>query len=102
VNGRTALITGASGGIGREFARLFASDGFDVALVARTGAALEDLAQEFETRHQVTAHVLPIDLAHPGAPRGARGGAGPSRCDDRCARNGAALRHPGSFVHRVS
>jgi len=67
MRGRTALVTGASGGLGRELAGLFAADGFDVALVARTGAALEDLAQELETRHAVTTHVLPFDLAHPGA-----------------------------------
>jgi short-subunit dehydrogenase len=66
--GRTALVTGASDGIGRELARLFAADGFDVALVARTGAALEELAQEVETRNGVTAHVLPVDLARPLAP----------------------------------
>ena len=65
---RTALVTGASGGFGGEFARLFAADGFDVALVARTGAVLEELAQELEMRHGVTAHVLPIDLARPGGP----------------------------------
>jgi short-subunit dehydrogenase len=65
---RTALVTGASGGFGREFARLFAADGFDVALVARTGAALEELAQELEMRQGVTAHVLPIDLARPAGP----------------------------------
>jgi hypothetical protein len=71
--GPTALVTGASNGLGREFARLFASDGFDVALVARTGADLEELAQEIETRHGVTAHVLPIDLARPSGPTEAVG-----------------------------
>ncbi|HET7236710.1 MAG TPA: SDR family oxidoreductase [Actinomycetota bacterium] len=69
MTGRTALVTGASSGFGREFARLFAADGFDVALVARTGAVLEELAQEIEVRHAVTAHVLPLDLARPSAPR---------------------------------
>jgi short-subunit dehydrogenase len=69
MSGRTVLVTGASSGFGREFARLFAADGFDVALVARTGAALEELAQEVEMRHEVSAHVLPFDLARPSAPR---------------------------------
>lgn len=62
------MVTGASGGLGRELARLFAKDGFDVALVARTGAVLEELAQEVETRHGVAAHVLPVDLARPPGP----------------------------------
>jgi hypothetical protein len=65
---RSALVTEASGGLGRELARLFAADGFDVALVARTGASLEELAQELETRNAVTAHVLPFDLARTQAP----------------------------------
>jgi short-subunit dehydrogenase len=44
-----------------------------VALVARTGAALEELAQEVETRHGVIAHVLPIDLGRPHGPAQAIG-----------------------------
>ena len=64
---RTALITGASSGLGAEFARLFAADGFDVALVARSGAAMEDLAQELEDRHWITAQVIPKDLSEPNA-----------------------------------
>ncbi len=64
---RTALITGASSGLGAEFARLFAADGFDVALVARSGAVLEDLAQELEDRHWISAQVVPKDLSEPNA-----------------------------------
>jgi short-subunit dehydrogenase len=62
---RTALVTGASSGLGREFARLFAADGFDLVLVGRTGAVLEELAQETEERHGVRAHVVPRDLSRP-------------------------------------
>ena len=65
---RTALVTGASSGIGSELARLFAADGFDVVLVARTGAALEELAQEIEERLGVGTHVVPLDLARDDAP----------------------------------
>ena len=65
---RIALVTGASSGIGSELARLFAADGFDVVLVARTGAALEELAQEIEERHAVETHVVPMDLARDDAP----------------------------------
>jgi uncharacterized protein len=65
----TALITGASSGLGREFARLFAGDGNDVILVARRRERLEELAGELAARHGVTAHVIAVDLAEPGAPR---------------------------------
>lgn len=67
---RTALVTGASSGFGRELAKLFAADGFDVALVARTGAVLEELAQEVEERYGVATHVVPTDLSRPEAPAG--------------------------------
>ena len=66
---RTALITGASGGFGAEFARLFAADGFDLILVARSGAAMEEIAQVEEERHGINVTVLPKDLSKPGAAR---------------------------------
>jgi uncharacterized protein len=64
---RTVLITGASSGFGAEFARLFARDGFDRVLVARSGAAMEELAQVLDGKFGGTTTVLPKDLAHPHA-----------------------------------
>ncbi|HUL85337.1 MAG TPA: SDR family oxidoreductase, partial [Actinomycetota bacterium] len=64
---RTALVTGASSGLGAEFVRTLAGEGHDVVLVARRAAAMESLAAEVEERHDVTATVIPMDLARPNA-----------------------------------
>ena len=59
---RTALITGASAGIGKEFARYHASLGGDVILVARREDALHELAGELVTKFGVKAFVFAADL----------------------------------------
>lgn len=65
---KTALITGASSGIGLDFARLFAEGGYDVVLVARTESKLKALADELSTTHGVRALAVAADLADPAAP----------------------------------
>jgi uncharacterized protein len=65
----TALITGASSGIGFDLAHLFARDGYNVVLVARSEEKLQQLARDLEQHHNVTATVVVADLARPEAPR---------------------------------
>ncbi len=62
-----ALITGASGGIGLETAKLLAQAGYDVVLVARSMAKLEQLALEIKDRFGVDAQPVALDLSQPQA-----------------------------------
>ncbi len=64
---KTALVTGASGGIGYELALLFARDGYDCILVARSQDKLKELAERLEREHRVKTLVLAKDLARPSA-----------------------------------
>ncbi|MBN1665437.1 MAG: SDR family oxidoreductase [Anaerolineales bacterium] len=58
-----ALVTGASSGIGLELSRLFARDGYDLVLVARSTQKLESLASELKQAYGVDVTVLSVDLS---------------------------------------
>ena len=64
---RTALITGASAGIGEAFAEVFAAEGFDLIVTARREERLRALARRLEERHGGRVHVIVSDLAQRGA-----------------------------------
>ncbi|NVB39032.1 SDR family oxidoreductase [Pseudenhygromyxa sp. WMMC2535] len=66
-NAPLALVTGASGGIGLEFARQLAAAGHDLVLVARSEAKLRALADELESSHSIRARVVAMDLGKPHA-----------------------------------
>ena len=61
--GRTALITGASAGIGSELARVVAAKGFDLVLTARRAERLAALGDELGGAHGARVRIMPADLA---------------------------------------
>jgi short-subunit dehydrogenase len=65
--GPWAVVTGASDGIGRAFARTLAGSGLNLVLVARRANALESLRQELRAETGVDLVVLPVDLSRPGS-----------------------------------
>jgi short-subunit dehydrogenase len=68
--GKTALITGASSGIGRELATLFAKDGYNLVLVARSEDKLQDIAEKFKHQFGTSSiTVIEKDLSDPQAPQ---------------------------------
>jgi short-subunit dehydrogenase len=66
---KNALITGASGGIGYALAQVFAENGYNLVMVARSKVDLEEAAMEIESRHNVNITTLPIDLFKENAAR---------------------------------
>ena len=69
LRGKYVLITGASSGLGADFARELAARGCNLILVARREDLLQALRQEITTRHGVDVEVVPLDLTAPDAPQ---------------------------------
>ena len=65
---QTALITGASSGIGYELTKQFAQNGYNLVLIARNEAKLNQLAADLEKTYHISVKVLPKDLSKAAAP----------------------------------
>jgi uncharacterized protein len=63
--GPWALVTGASAGIGAEFARQLSEKGLNLVLVARRRQRLEDLARDLESRNKIQVRIVTVDLSQP-------------------------------------
>ncbi|MDD5455563.1 MAG: SDR family oxidoreductase [Candidatus Margulisbacteria bacterium] len=66
---QTALITGPTSGIGYELALLFAKDGYNLILAARTKQKLEQMKADLEKKFAITVHIIAIDLSKPDSPK---------------------------------
>lgn len=64
----TAIITGASSGIGLELANVFAREGYDLLITARRKERLKQIKSELEHKYGSAVHMLPLDLATSNAP----------------------------------
>ncbi len=69
LRGRRALVTGASSGLGADFARVLAEHGCPLVLVARREDRLKQLAEEIASRHGVDVRVVAMSLSDPDAPK---------------------------------
>ena len=63
LNNKTALITGASKGIGKAIAEALAQEGCNLALTARSGDMLEDVRATLQKKHNISVEIFPIDLS---------------------------------------
>ncbi len=92
----TALITGASSGIGEALARRLAVDGYNLVLVARRDDRLRSLADELAVKHGITVDVMTADLSTPGSGRALAERLGGRRID--VLANNAGVGDYGPFV----
>ena len=67
--GQCALVTGASGGIGLELARVLAANRFSLVLLARSRDKLQELARELKADHGTKVTIVAADLSEPSAPQ---------------------------------
>lgn len=94
VPGKRALITGASSGLGLEFAELLAAQKLNLVLAARRREPMEKLAAELSRKHGVDIVVEPIDLAAPGAAARLK-----SRLDERSIQIDMLVNNAGYGLH---
>ncbi len=66
---KTALITGSTAGLGAEFSRQLAAQGYSLVLVARNEERLRETAHELSTQYSVDCQYMVCDLSEPGSPR---------------------------------
>ena len=94
----TALITGASSGIGEQFARLFAADGWNVVLLARRQERLDVLATTLESKFGIKASVIVEDLSDVRAPERIAGVLNERGISVDALVNNAGFGHLGEFI----
>ncbi len=97
-NQRTALITGASAGIGAAFSRHLAKEGYGLLLVARRAEKLQALATELQQAYQVPCTVFTADLNDPTAPQAIMDFAKKEQINIDVLINNAGLAGKGSFA----
>jgi short-subunit dehydrogenase len=97
---KTALITGASSGIGKELARIHASKGGNVVLVARRGAELESLRSELEDKYKVDVSIFQQDLSKEGAAKNVYEFCKEKNIEIEYLMNNAGFGGHGNFVDR--
>ena len=97
--GRTALVTGASSGIGKAFAELLAQKGYGLVLTARRGDRLDALAAELRQKYQVAAQTIVADLAQPDAAQHIAGELASTGVAIDFLVNNAGYGQPGSYVN---
>ncbi|OZG72217.1 short-chain dehydrogenase [Hahella sp. CCB-MM4] len=95
---KTALITGASSGIGLALARQFAGEGWNLVLVARRQAQLEHLAKQLKDEFGVNSHCIAIDLSKENSARVLHDEVRFRNLEIDCLVNNAGRGHYGAFI----
>jgi uncharacterized protein len=98
-SGKTALVTGASAGIGKAFAELLAQKGYTVVLTARRADRLDALAADLKQRFGVATHTIVADLSQPNAPQQIASELASRKITIDVLVNNAGYGVPGSYIN---